>query len=47
MLLSAVGYSADWYVDIDVGALATKIAKIRIDARTGDILDYEIIMKMS
>ncbi|MBE0415069.1 MAG: hypothetical protein IBX36_00805 [Dehalococcoidia bacterium] len=31
-----------WHVDIDVGAFAVKIAKIRVDARTGDILSYEI-----
>ena len=31
-----------WLVDIDVGALAVKIAKVKIDAKTGDILSYEI-----
>lgn len=31
-----------WFVDIDVGALGTKIAKIKIDARTGDISSYEV-----
>ncbi len=31
-----------WLVDIDVGALAVKVAKIKVDARTGDILSYEI-----
>ena len=31
-----------WLVDIDVGALAVKIAKVKIDARTGDILSYDI-----
>lgn len=31
-----------WLVDVDVGALAVKIAKIKIDAKTGDILSYEI-----
>jgi uncharacterized membrane protein YkoI len=31
-----------WLVDIDVGALAVKIAKVKVDARTGDILSYEI-----
>lgn len=40
--MKAVKEKDVWYVDVDVGALATKIAKIRIDARTGDILDYEI-----
>ena len=31
-----------WLVDVDVGALAVKIAKIKVDAKTGDILSYEI-----
>jgi uncharacterized membrane protein YkoI len=31
-----------WMVDIDVGALAVKVAKVKVDARTGDILSYEI-----
>ena len=31
-----------WLVDIDVGALAVKVAKVKLDARTGDILSYEI-----
>jgi len=31
-----------WLVDIDVGALAVKIAKVKVDARTGDILSYDI-----
>jgi hypothetical protein len=34
-----------WVVDIDVGALAVKIAKVKIDARTGDILSYDIPQK--
>jgi len=36
-----------WLVDIDVGALAVKIAKIKVDAKTGDILSYEIPQKES
>lgn len=31
-----------WLVDIDVGALAVKIAKVKVDAKTGDILSYNI-----
>jgi hypothetical protein len=31
-----------WMIDIDVGALAVKIAKVKVNARTGDILSYEI-----
>ncbi len=34
-----------WLVDIDVGALAVKVAKVKVDARTGDILSYEIPQK--
>lgn len=34
-----------WLVDIDVGALAVKIAKVKVDARTGDIQGYEIPQK--
>ena len=34
-----------WLVDIYVGALAVKIAKVKIDARTGDILSYDIPTK--
>lgn len=36
-----------WVVDIDVGALAVKIAKVKVDARTGDILSYDIPRKES
>jgi len=36
-----------WLVDIDVGALAVKIAKVKVDARTGDILSYDIPTKES
>lgn len=32
----------EWLVDIDVGALAVKVAKVKVDAKTGDILSYEI-----
>jgi len=32
----------EWLVDIDVGALAVKVAKVKVDARTGDVLSYEI-----
>ena len=31
-----------WNVDIDVGPLAVKIAKVKIDAKTGNIISYEI-----
>ena len=35
----------EWLVDIDVGALAVKVAKVKVDAKTGDILSYEIPTK--
>jgi len=31
-----------WLVEIDVGLLRTRIAKIKIDAKTADILEYSI-----
>ncbi|GEM_PF-1146641 len=40
--LKAVKEDDIWLVDIDVGALTVKIAKVKVDARTGDILSYEI-----
>jgi len=40
--LKAVKEGDVWLVDIDVGALAVKIANVKVDARTGDILSYEI-----
>ncbi|GAH82400.1 unnamed protein product, partial [marine sediment metagenome] len=43
--LKAIREDDVWQVDIDVGALAVKIAKVKIDARTGDILSYEIPQK--
>ncbi|MDI6814671.1 MAG: hypothetical protein QMC90_01095 [Dehalococcoidales bacterium] len=27
---------------VDIGPLAVKVAKVKVDARTGDILSYEI-----
>ena len=43
--LKAVREDDVWLVDIDVGALAVKVAKVKVDARTGDILSYEIPQK--
>ncbi len=40
--LKAVREDDIWLVDIDVGALAVKVAKVKVDAKTGDILSYEI-----
>ena len=40
--LKAIKEKDVWLVDIDVGALAVKVAKVKVDARTGDILSYDI-----
>lgn len=40
--MKAVKEGDVWLVDIDVGALAVKVAKVKVDARTGDVLSYEI-----
>lgn len=40
--MKAVKEGNVWNVDVDVGALAVKVAKVKVDARTGDILSYEI-----
>jgi len=40
--MKAVKEGDVWLVDVDVGALAVKVAKVRVDAKTGDILSYEI-----
>ena len=45
--LKAMREDDTWLVDIDVGALAVKVAKVKIDARTGDIVSYEIPQKAS
>jgi len=31
-----------WLVEIDVGPLATIVAKVKVDARSGEILEYTI-----
>jgi len=31
-----------WIVEIDVGFVSPKIAKIKLDAKTGDIIDYTV-----
>jgi len=40
--LKAVREDNTWLVEIDVGPLFTVIAKIKIDAISGDILEYTI-----
>jgi len=40
--VKAVKEGEVWNVEIDVGPLAVKLAKVRIDAKTGNIMSYEI-----
>ena len=40
--LKAVRENDAWLVEIDVGPLFTIIAKIKVDAKSGDILEYTI-----
>lgn len=40
--LSAVRENGNWLVKIDVGPLLKEVATVKIDARTGDILEYDI-----
>jgi hypothetical protein len=38
----AVKEGVVWSVEVDVGVWATKIAKVKIHAATGDILEYTV-----
>ena len=40
--LKAVREDDIWLVEIDVGPLFTIIAKIKVDAKSGDVLEYTI-----
>ncbi|MDI6810930.1 MAG: hypothetical protein QMD80_04540 [archaeon] len=40
--IKAVKEGEVWNVEIDVGPLAVKLAKVRVDAKTGSIISYEI-----
>jgi len=40
--LSAARENGHWIVKIDVGPLAREIASVKIDAKTGEILEYDI-----
>jgi len=40
--LKAVKEDDSWLVELDVGPLFTTIAKIKVDAKSGDILEYTI-----
>jgi len=38
--MRAVRQDNTWLVEIDVGPLAAKVAKVKLDAKSGDILEY-------
>jgi len=40
--LKAVREDDTWLVEIDVGPLTTMIAKVKVDAKSGEILEYTI-----
>ena len=40
--LKAVRENDTWFVDLDVGAFNTIVSKVKIDAKTGEILEYNI-----
>ena len=40
--LKAVRENGTWLVDIDVGPLGIVVAKVKVDAASGDILEYSI-----
>ena len=40
--LKAIKEGDNWLVELDVGPLFTTIAKVKIDAKSGDILEYTI-----
>jgi hypothetical protein len=40
--LRAIRVGECWSVEIDVVAFISKIAKIKIDAKTGDVVEYNI-----
>lgn len=40
--VKAAREGSSWLVEIDVGPLTTKIAKVKIDAATGDAVEYTV-----
>ena len=40
--LKAMKDDGSWLVEIDVGPITTKVAQIKIDAKSGEILEYSI-----
>lgn len=40
--LRAVRENSTWLVEIDVGLLSVAVAKLKLDAKSGEILEYNI-----
>jgi len=40
--LKAIRENDTWFVEIDVGPLTTDLAEVKIDAKSGDILEYSM-----
>lgn len=40
--LKAVREDGTWLVEIDVGPVFVAVAKVKVDAESGDILEYDI-----
>ena len=40
--LKAVKEGDNWLVEIDVGPLFTMVAKIKVDGKSGDIVEYSL-----
>ncbi len=40
--LKAVREDDTWFVDLDVGGFNTIVAKVKIDAKSGEIIEYNI-----
>jgi hypothetical protein len=43
--LKAVRRDDIWLVDVDIGAVRMEIVRVKIDAKTGEILDHETVEK--
>ena len=43
--LKAVRRDEVWVVDVDIGAVRMEIVRVKIDAKTGNILSHEIVEK--
>jgi len=40
--LKAIREDGIWLVEVDVGIIHTTVAKVKIDAKSGDVLEYSI-----